>query len=114
MGRQYSSGAEGLSTMAPSDLGTGQVYFLVAYEDENLTRMVVESYEYLGGNSTADIGGKAFRFRPIHTLLNHHSEVAVSDCYIDKSHLEALCDLSGLIGSLQSIFRDGPAGLLKN
>ena len=41
--------------MSPSQLVAGQVYFKVCYEDEDLTRMVIQSYEYLGKVEPSDV-----------------------------------------------------------
>jgi hypothetical protein len=88
----------------PSRLAKGQVYFVVGYEDEELTKMVIESYEYLGRHSPSAVspGERAFHFRPIHPVVpgTNHEEVELE---ITEGQLKSLYDLAGLIDHLRHI-----------
>ena len=97
--------------MAPSDLVAGQVYFMVGYEDEELTRMVIQSYEYLGKQepSALEPGEQAWRFRPMDPFT-HEENVSPYDGEFEftETNLERLYDLPRLIEHLQRIHRNGP------
>ena len=97
--------------MAPSDLVAGQVYFMVCYEDENLTRMLIQSYEYLGKQepSALEPGEQAWRFRPI-DAFTHEENVSPYDGEFEftENNLKRLYDLPQLIDHLQRIQRNGP------
>ena len=97
--------------MSPADLVAGQVYFKVCYEDEDLTRMLIQSYEYLGKQepSALEPGEQAWRFRPMDPFT-HEENVSPYDGEFEftQKTLESLCDLPALIDLLQRIERNGP------
>jgi hypothetical protein len=90
--------------VTPAQLVSGQVYFEVCYEDRELTRIFIQSYEYLGKEAPSVIehGEKAYRFRP----LNAAEETAEFE-FTTKT-LDMLHDLPGLIDHLARIQRNGP------
>ena len=97
--------------MSPSHLVAGQVYFKVCCENEALTRMLIQSYEYLGKQapSALEPGERAWRFRPMDPFT-HADDARPYDGeyeFIEKN-LESLCDLPALIDLLQRIQRNGP------
>lgn len=97
--------------MSPFDLVAGQVYFKVCYEDEDLTRMLIQSYEYLGKQepSALEPGERAWRFRPMDPFTHADDARPYDGEYeFTEKNLESLCDLSVLIDLLQRIQRNGP------
>lgn len=97
--------------MSPSDLVAGQVYFKVCYEDDDLSRMLIQSYEYLGKQepSALEPGERAWRFRPMDPFT-HEENVSPYDGEFEftEKTLESLCDLLALIDLLTRIQRNGP------
>ena len=50
--------------MQPTDLEVGRVYFGLAYEDDDCTRPIVHTYEYLGVHADGTLAdGKEYLFR---------------------------------------------------
>jgi hypothetical protein len=95
----------------PTDLVAGQAYFKVGYEDERLTRIVIQSYEYLGKQVPSEFvaGEPAWRFRPLDPFT-HEENVYPYDGEFEftERHLDAVCDLAGLIQTLERIMLHGP------
>ena len=105
--------------MNVADLVIGRVYFAIWYEDEEMTRMTIQSYEYLGPATNDDRpGGPRYRFRaldpfPVSETDGEDDSNTASSPYNDPWHLTAnnilsLMDLDSLIDGLQRIQRNGP------
>jgi hypothetical protein len=88
----------------PAQLVSGQVYFEVCYEDRDLTRIFIQSYEYLGKQAPSVIepGEKAYRFRQLNAA-DEDGEFEFTMKTLDMLH-----DLPGLIDHLARIQRNGP------
>jgi hypothetical protein len=97
--------------VTPGQLVAGQVYFKVCYEDEDLNRMVIQSYEYLGRQepSALESGEKAYRFRPMDPFSTDDDATPYDGEFeFTEKTLQSLCDLASLIDLLQRIQRKGP------
>jgi len=101
--------------LTPSALKAGQVYFMVCYEDDDLTRMVIQSYEYLGTEAPSVIepGERAYRFRPMNPFaVGEQTEANAPTPYdgvfeLTEKTLLSLHDLASLIDHLQRVQRYG-------
>jgi hypothetical protein len=80
------------------------VYFEVCYEDRDLKRIFIQSYEYLGKEepSVIEAGEKAYRFRQLNSMA-HADEFEFTNKTLDLLH-----DLPRLIDHLSRIQRNGP------
>jgi len=97
--------------VTPSQLVAGQAYFKVCYEDESLTRMVIQSYEYLGEQapSVLEPGENAYRFRPLDPFSTDNEATLYDGVFeFTEKQLHSVCDLASLIDLLQRIQRNGP------
>lgn len=86
--------------MQPSELEVGRVYFGLAYEDDELTRPIVHSYEYLGtdiNGAPKTTEGTRYCFR----FLGSQDSFEVT-----QQQLDLILDLSGLVNALTE-WRDG-------
>jgi hypothetical protein len=97
-------------------LVTGKVYFAIWYEDEEMTRMIIQSYEYLGpATDDQRQGGPWYRFRALDPLGDSEDDqrnVGGSpydgEFRLTTENVLSLMDLDGLIDGLQRIKRNGP------
>jgi hypothetical protein len=103
--------------VTPGQLVIGNVYFAVYYEDEEMTKMVIQSYEYLKTENSKDGEGPFFIFRPISPFpLGESSEFGEAripspydgEVALTPKNLLTLTDLAGLIDHLQRVQRNGP------
>jgi hypothetical protein len=78
-----------------AELKTGSIYFGVTYEDEEFTRPIVHTYEYLGETSGVKEAPFLFRF------VGSDDEVQLTE-----RQLHLILDAAGLI-ELLARFRDG-------
>ena len=81
--------------MRRTELELGSIYFGVSYEDEEFTRPIIHSYEYLGQTSGAQDAPHLFRF------VGSDEEVQLGE-----QQLDLVVDAAGLI-ELLTRFRDG-------
>jgi len=81
----------------PSDLAIGRVYFGIAYESEDDSRLMINSYEYLGRNTEGpgELDDYLFRF------LGSDDELTLKE-----RELYTVFDIPGLIKALGRI-REG-------
>jgi hypothetical protein len=86
--------------MRSADLTPGGTYFVLSYEDDDLSRPIVNSYEYLGRNvhGTPDGTEDSLHF---FRVLGSDDELELAE-----SQLDLALDLSGLIEALEE-FRLG-------
>jgi len=90
--------------MRSADLKTGDTYFVLGYEDDDLSRPIVSSYEYLG----RDVHGPPEKLEDslyFFRLLGSEDELELTE-----SQLNLALDLSGLIEALER-FRLGKHNL---
>jgi len=83
--------------MRGSDLETGEIYFVLVYEDSDLTRAMIESYEYLG----MDLDGtpkEGEDLRYFFRLLGTDDTVV-----LNERQLEQVWNLPALIGELTTL-----------
>jgi hypothetical protein len=78
-----------------ADLKVGSIYFGVTYEDEEFTRPIIHTYEYLGETSGVEGAPHLFRF------VGSDDEMQLSE-----RQLDLILDAPGLI-ELLARFRDG-------
>jgi hypothetical protein len=78
-----------------AELKVGSIYFGVAYEDDEFTRPILHTYEYLG--ETGDTKEAPFLFR----FVGSDDEVQLAE-----RQLDLILDAAGLI-ELLARFRDG-------
>jgi hypothetical protein len=86
--------------MRPADLEPGGIYFVLSYEDDECSRPIVNSYEYLGRDIhrvPEKTDGSLYFFR----LLGSEDELELTE-----SQLDIALDLSSLIEALEK-FRLG-------
>lgn len=86
--------------MQPNELTIGGIYFGLAYEDEEMTRFIIHSYEYLGHNSE-DLGNRddyLFRF------IGSEDELILTE-----RNLDLILNLSDLIEELKKEEGSGKA-----
>ena len=81
--------------MRREELTVGSIYFGVSYEDEEFTRPIIHSYEYLGQTSGVPNAPHLFRF------VGSDDEVQLSE-----RQLDLVVNASGLIELLARL-RDG-------
>ena len=102
--------------MDAAALVTGKVYFAVCYEDEEMTRMLIQSYEYLGPATDDERpGGPWYRFRALDPFGDSEDDQRtvedspyVGEFRLTSENIISLMDLEGLIDGLQRIKRNGP------
>ena len=75
----------------PAKLIVGELYYMVQYDDEKLTRPVVGSYSYKG---TSDKNSKT------HCFLIAGSE---EHLFLEERNLGAMVDLPGLVQELSEV-----------
>ena len=83
--------------MQPSDLAIGRVYFGIAYESEDDSRLMINSYEYLGRNAEGPGERDDYLFR----FLGSDEELTLKE-----RELYTVLDIPGLIEALGRI-REG-------
>ena len=96
--------------MEPDQLAVGNVYHVIVYEDDAMTKMMIQSFEYLG---LEEGGLDRFRFRPLSPfpLLDAPSDMESiydGEIVMTVKNVATLADLPGLIDNLQRIQRNGP------
>ena len=97
--------------MRAADLSVGKVYFMIVYDDEAMTRMLIQSYEYLGPAEAPPLD--RYRFKPLSPFPLSEAEGSEESAYggefqLTAKNLESLVDLPNLIDRLQRIQRNGP------
>ena len=96
--------------MRAAELSAGQVYFMIMYDDDAMTKMVIQSYEYLGPAPASR--PDCYRFAPLSPfpLTDRTSAESVYNGPFEftAQQLESLVDLPNLIDRLQRIQRNGP------
>ena len=105
--------------MDAAALVTGRVYFAICYEDEEMTRMIIQSYEYLGPATDDERAeGPWYRFRALDPFGNSDDDQRNpedspydGEFRLTTKNILSLMDLDGLIDGLQRIKRNGPGGM---
>ena len=77
--------------MAPDNLVTGSLYYVVSFADEEMTIPIVGTYEYLGPEDPDD---------PIHIFENVHGEDMLE---LTENNLDIVLDIQELIEELSSL-----------
>ena len=97
--------------MAPDKLIVGSVYHMVVYDDDAMTKMSIQSYEYLGPRPASS--EPRYRFKPLSPFPlsdepNVRDSIYDGEMELTAQNLQSLADLPGLIDQLQRIQRNGP------
>jgi hypothetical protein len=84
---------------------------MIVYDDEAMTKMLIQSYEYLGPAQARR--SDRYRFKPLSPFPLSKAEGSVESVYdgefeLTAQNLESLVDLPNLIDRLQRIQRNGP------
>jgi hypothetical protein len=87
--------------IAPDKLVVGQLYYMLQFEDEALTRLMIASYEYKG-----KIEKESEEQEHLFEVLGDNAELVLKE-----RNLAAIVDLSGLIEELQEFQRVGNGSL---
>ena len=102
--------------MDAAALVTGNVYFAIWYEDEEMKRMIIQSYEYVGPAADDERpGGPWYRFRALDPFGGSEDDERAAEgspyegeFRLTTKNILSLMDLDGLIDGLQRIKRNGP------
>lgn len=102
--------------MDAAALVTGKVYFAICYEDEELTRMIIQSYEYVGPAADDERpDGPWYRFRALDPFGDPEDDQRKlegspydGEFRLNTKNILSLMDVDGLIDGLQRIKRNGP------
>ena len=97
--------------MRAAELSVGKVYFTIMYDDEAMTKMVIQSYEYLG--PAPESRPNCYWFTPLSPFPLTDAGTSAESVYsgpfeFTEQQLENLVDLPNLIDRLQRIQRNGP------
>lgn len=83
-----------------TSLKPGETYFVMGFEDPNLTRPLIETYEFLRKESPTD-GGATGGFHYLFRIVGSDDELALTEAQLWQA-----LDLNALIQELTH-FRDG-------
>ena len=97
--------------MRAAELSVGKVYFMIMYDDEAMTKMVIQSYEYLG--PAPESRPDCYWFTPLSPFPVTDADISAKSVHsgpfeLTAQQLESLVDLPDLIDRLQRIQRNGP------
>jgi hypothetical protein len=97
--------------VTPDKLTVGCVYHMIVYEDEAMTKMSIQSYEYLGPRPGSP--EPSYRFKPLSPFPlsddpNPRESIYDGEVDLTAKNLQHLADLPELIDQLQRIQRNGP------